>query len=558
MFLLDWFRSFLPLRNPIGFGVADFIELAAVVLLVLLLLARARLELSLTRLANRTGWCMLILGALPVALRVAMLLHYPVPTPSGADDFSHLLVADTLRHCRLANPSHPMHRFFESVFTLQQPAYASIYPLGPGLVMAIGWILFGHPWAGVVISVAAFSALCYWMLLGWTTPGWALAGAALAVMEFGPLRYWMNTYWGGAVSAAAGCLIFGTLPRLREHGRTRDALLLGAGFGLQLLSRPFEAALLTPCIALFFLPDARRFFRPLAVAALATLPATALILAQNWQVTGSWTTMPYQLSRYQYGVPTTFTTQPTPLPHRNLTQQQKLDYDAQVAVHGPERETIGRYLSRLPERVRFYRFFFFVSLYLALPLFVPAMRGWRFLWLGLTLAFMALGTNLYPYFYPHYIAAVTCLLVLAGVIALERLSRLQVRGRAAGAELARLIVILCAAHFLFWYGVRLFGIAPALTAYDTWDFVNYGDPEGRIAINRQLEEAPGKQLVFVRYWPAHQFDEWIQNAADIDRARVVWALDLGPAENETLRQYYSDRKAWLLEPDAKPPRLVRY
>ena len=73
------------------------------------------------------------------------------------------------------------------------------------------------------------------------------------MLEFGPLRYWMNTYWGGAVSAAAGCLIFGALPRLRDRGRTRDALLLGAGFGLQLLARPFEAVLLAPCIAIFCL-----------------------------------------------------------------------------------------------------------------------------------------------------------------------------------------------------------------------------------------------------------------------------------------------------------------
>ena len=39
---------------------------------------------------------------------------------------------------------------------------------------------------------------------------------------------------------------------------------------------------------------------------------------------------------------------------------------------------------------------------------------------------------------------------------------------------------------------------------------------------------------------------------------VVWARDLGAAENEKLRRYYPDRTVWLLEPDAKPPRLSRY
>jgi hypothetical protein len=96
-----------------------------------------------------------------------------------------------------------------------------------------------------------------------------------------------------------------------------------------------------------------------------------------------------------------------------------------------------------------------------------------------------------------------------------------------------------------------------VTEYDTWDFVNHGDPEGRIAIDDRLAQAPGRQLVFVRYWPRHRFDAWIGNAADIDRAAVVWALDLGAAENEKLRAYYPDRTAWLLEPDARPPRLTQ-
>ena len=41
MFLFDFFRSFLPLHNPIGFGAADFIELALALLLVSLVLLRA-------------------------------------------------------------------------------------------------------------------------------------------------------------------------------------------------------------------------------------------------------------------------------------------------------------------------------------------------------------------------------------------------------------------------------------------------------------------------------------------------------------------------------------
>jgi hypothetical protein len=61
----------------------------------------------------------------------------------------------------------------------------------------------------------------------------------------------------------------------------------------------------------------------------------------------------------------------------------------------------------------------------------------------------------------------------------------------------------------------------------------------------------------VRYGELHRYHEWIHNAADIDGAPVVMALDLG-MENEQLRTYYPNRTAWLLEPDAMPVRLTPY
>ncbi|HEV2446235.1 MAG TPA: hypothetical protein VGS58_09945, partial [Candidatus Sulfopaludibacter sp.] len=242
MFIFHLFRSLLPLRNPIGFGASDFIELAIAFALVLLMIfSRPFIEPYGQRLARKMGWSLLLLAALPVALRLALVARYPIPTPSVSDDFSYLLLADTLRHFRLANPAHPYSQFFETFFVLQQPAYSSIFPLGQGLMLAIGWMIFGHPWAGVALSEGAFCALCYWMLRAWTTPGWALAGGLLAVIEFGPLSQWMNSYWGGAVSAMAGCLVFGSLPRVLESGRRRDAALLGLGMGVQILSRPYES-----------------------------------------------------------------------------------------------------------------------------------------------------------------------------------------------------------------------------------------------------------------------------------------------------------------------------
>jgi hypothetical protein len=548
--------------RTLGFNASDLVEF--VLALVFVALAWPRVEQYGARLAQKPGWCMAILALLPIVLRLALVPQYPIPTPNVSDDFSYILIADTLRHFRLANPVHPLHQFFETYFVLQQPAYASIFPLGQGLILAIGWTLFGHPWAGVALSISALCALCYWMLRAWTSPGWALVGGLLAVIEFGPLSQWMNSYWGGAGAACAGCLAFGALPRLRETGRTlrgegrtlrgegraRYAMLLGLGIGLAWLCRPYETIFLILSVVLFLLPEWRSMAKPALWAVALAIPALALSLAQNKAVTGSWTTLPYQLSQYQYGVPTTFTFQPTPIPHRTLTREQQLDYEQQSQVH----EMAGNYWLRWAGRIRFYRFFFLAPLYLAIPFFLWRAREWRFAWVLLTILLFSLGTNFYPYFYTHYIAALACLFVLVSVVGLERLSGWN---KQAGS----ILLFLCAAHFVFWYGIHALGdeeLYAALTPFETWDAINHGDPQGRRAINRQLNAEPGRQLVFVRYRPQHQFQEWVHNAADIDRSRIVWARDLGRDENQKLLRYYPDRTAWLLEPDAHPPRLQPY
>src|ERR1700722_1185193 len=203
-----------------GFAASDLVEITLAIAIVALGWRRWIQPLS-QKLAPRTGLCVAILFLLPIALRLALLPQYPIPSPNVADDFSYLLSADTLRHFRLANPTHPLHQFFETFFVLQEPSYQSIFPPGQGLILAIGWTILGRPWAGVAIGIGALCALCYWMLRAWTTPGWALVGGLLAVIEFGPLNQWMNSYWGGAGAACGGCLVFGSLPRLRVDGRPR-------------------------------------------------------------------------------------------------------------------------------------------------------------------------------------------------------------------------------------------------------------------------------------------------------------------------------------------------
>jgi hypothetical protein len=581
------FRTFLAPNNAFGFAAGDLLELALAVLAALFLLASPRLQSwaanlkpveGLQRFARQTGWCMLALFILPIVLRLALLPRSPIPTPSGADDFGYLLLSDTLLHGRLANPSHSLPQFFETNFVIQEPTYSSMFSLGQGFALAFGSLLFGNSWAGVLMSIGLFCSLCYWMLRAWASPVWALTGGILAACMFGPLCYWTNCYWGGAVSASAGCLVFGALPRLRSQHSVRNGALLGIGLSAQLLTRPFESIFLVLSAILYWVVK-YRFWRKqlpsLAATALLVAPAALLILLQNKAVTDAWTETPYMLYRYQYGVPATFTFQRNPIPHRALASDQELDYRAETLVHGEGPETLQKYFGRLAFRLRFLRFFLWAPLYLVLPFFllacisrkpsaetsVCATSSLGFGWVVLTLAIFALGSNFFPYFYPHYIAAVTCLLLLVAVTGLQQLSALRIGNRHPGPALAYLVLLLCAAHFIFWYGMHAFAGDATLTAtgkYEAWDFINYGDPEHRIAINRALAQTTGEQLVFVRYGPRHGFHQWIHNAADIDTSRIVWARDLGSSENEKLLEHYKTRKAWLLEPDAWEPRLVPY
>jgi hypothetical protein len=562
------FSSFLPLENPIGFGASDFIELFLASVLVLFLLVRPGMEAALRSLGERTGWCLLLLAVLTVALRLFLLPHHPIPSPYSHEEFGHLLAADTLRHLRLANPPHPFHRFFETLSVLQEPRYSSFYPIGSGMVLTLGRVIFGHPWAGVVLSSAIFCSLCYCMLRAWTTPGWAFAGGLLAIFQFGPLSQWMNGYAGGAASAVAGCLVFGSLPRLGERGRRRDAAWLGLGLGIGLLTRPYEALLLISSAILFLLPALRkpwefsRLARTAPVLLLAALPAVVLTLSHNKAVTGNWSMSPAALSRYEYGVPAALTFQPDPIPHRELTPQQQNFYKMQISLGGAKPESIGSYLSRLEYRIRWYRFFLLAPLYLALLAFLLSIRGFRDLWLLLTLAVFALGTNFEADFEFQNVAAVASVLVLLSVRGLQQLSRVRLRGRAIGHEAARFIAFLCAAHFLFWYGLHLFetsDLRAAMIPYETWDSIDRPGLDRRIQIEDELARLPGRQLVFVHYSPAHNFqDEWVYNDADVDGARTVWARDRGPAENRALQSYYQSRRVWLLEPDERPPKLSPY
>jgi hypothetical protein len=115
-------------------------------------------------------------------------------------------------------------------------------------------------------------------------------------------------------------------------------------------------------------------------------------------------------------------------------------------------------------------------------------------------------------------------------------------------------------------GIRTFagplGISPNEWPASSWNFVWWGPQnfgQQRAQIETELSSLPGGQLAIVRYSQRHNpFNEWVYNAAEMDQSKVLWAREMDATDNSELLQYYRDRKAWLVEPDATPVRVTPY
>ncbi|HTM49975.1 MAG TPA: hypothetical protein VL285_14885 [Bryobacteraceae bacterium] len=274
------------------------LEFGLVVLAIMAAVARrgggrgslGQIERWFGRLARQKTRAMLVVGLTALIAGGVPRLFEGIPRPQQYDEFSYLLGADTFAHARLTNPTHPMWEHFESFHILQKPTYMSMYQPGQALTLAAGQIIFGHPWFGVWISMAAMCAAICWMLQAWLPPGWALLGGLIAVMRIATFSYWIESYWGGPVAAFGGALVLGALPRLMRKGGWRNSLLLGAGVAILANTRPFEGlALAVPVAGLlaWWLVRAPRRWTVLAPATLVLCIAGAAMLHYNHAVTGN-------------------------------------------------------------------------------------------------------------------------------------------------------------------------------------------------------------------------------------------------------------------------------
>lgn len=240
-------------------------------------------------------------------LMVANFLHEPIPRVH--DEFSYLLISDTLTSARVSNPSPPLPEFFDTFHVLMHPSYVSKYFPAQGLFLAIGQKLTGHPAVGIWLSSALACAATCWMLQVWVGPPWALLGSLMMVVQFGVFSYWSQSYWGGMVAALGGALFFGAARRLWDHFAWQNAIWLAVGVVILVNSRPFEGllAVLPGSLLLLWRFWRKRSRNQVAFWRSFALPAGAILLigaaatsAYNRSITGSLWKTPYILHEEQY------------------------------------------------------------------------------------------------------------------------------------------------------------------------------------------------------------------------------------------------------------------
>jgi hypothetical protein len=389
---------------------------------------------------------------------------------------------------------------------------------------------------------------------------------------------WGGTYWGGGVAMLGGALTFGGLRHLLNRPRTSHSVLLAFGLAVMANSRPFEglvASLPVLAVLVWWLLadqtfDPRTRLTRVVAPMLAVLGMAAAGMAYyNYRVTGNPWTLPYQAYMATRTWATPFVWQvpePKPRPEsrspENGANQETVRPAEARSIHPVQTIDTEWWFSTLYLRLLTHRSHILSSVlkvatlwafYFGPILSVPLLAlfwgvGDRWNWFaivtgGLTLLAVLLTTIAWP----NYVAPAAPLVFVVAVQGSRQLGLCRGRADRVGRHWIPTMLVLS-----LLYLILLTLLFPPLMKELRWG-------ESRAKVQAELERVDGRHLVLVRYNVGHVwYKEWVQNKADIDGAKVVWARELAPDSNRMLLEYFKDRHAWLLEPDREPPILVPY
>ncbi len=299
---------------------------------------------------------------------------------------------------------------------------------------------------------------------------------------------------------------------------------------------------------------------------LALFPAFAVVAAaglftcyQNLRVTGSPWRIPYQEYQRQHGVPQPLVLSPGLIVQLSRHAEIRDDQETQLRLHNRVRMPLGFARKTAGSLRTIWRVC--VGFLLLLPVLWtwPLRRSPAFLTAASALLLRFASHCLYGFYYGQYDAPVAAAWMLLIVLGWQRMREWRWRGRPTRLALSRtLAVAVVLSPCPLYFARAAEPIWPALHGWNDGFERECRDHDRRGEVLACFERQRSPQLLIVHYRePGHYtVYEWVYNSADLNSQHVLWARDMGPSENRALMAYYSDRTAWLIEPDEHPVRIT--
>lgn len=477
------------------------------------------------------------------------------PIPIVHDEFSYILLGETIASGRLANPAHEFKEYFETLHVLSSPTYGSKYFPAQGLLIALG-ICLGNPFIGIWLSYAVATVCVVWGLESFLDRTQAFFGGLLFGLHPSLVYYWGNSYWGGAIPVLFGALATGAAFRIvgGVNGDFRRlaqmGLVFGIGGGGLVLSRPYEGFVLCGALGIImlweFYREKLRLVRLFGVGVVVAVPvlfSIFLLGLYNSKVTGSLFVTPYQQYESNYSQTPIF-----------IFQQQRVDStlkypdkrfrDFDMNIQGAYYHSVrsqNGLLSSLGRKFSIYhKYLIGWSVSLALVIGLMYAVGDFVRW-SVVMLFGAMALAVSTYVQVHYAAPFFPLVWGASVAGLSWLFRRRVWML----KLSAIVVVLV---FLFEHSSY---------SYESFQRQRKTALYLRPRIEALLRLDPHHDVVFVRYGESHDpNNEWVFNGADIDGSDIVWARELNHMRNVRLMEYYSTRISWMLDADSMELRCL--
>lgn len=483
------------------------------------------------------------------------------PAPEVHDEFGILLAADTYASGRLTNPPHPMARFFDTIYVIQQPTYMGKYPPIQGLMLALGKVLTGEFIVGAYVSCGIMAAAILWMLQGFVNLRWALYGTLIAVLQIGIFSYWSHSYWGSTMAVAAGATVLGATVRILRQPKSLDSIVLAVGLIILANARPYDglAAAIVPMLALLWKGwtvsgDARLILvRRVAIPCTIILALGAVWMGyNNHRVTGNALKMAYQAHSEQYMIVPAFLWQ-------RIADDKKSYSHESLRVHHEEWEVPFYQTQRslrgfLLTRARFldHIWSFYANWVLTIPIVVglclAIKRPYSIAVASMICVFAA--TMLTTWSADRFVSPVGSVFFLLVTLGMRQLAKVCMNSRIQSSIIASVPVLIL---------VMMLGFQKQVITPDRASV--HPMKQRRVEVLQRLTEEAGQDLVFVRSTPRpDSYFEWVYNGANIDQQGVVFARYRSVEDNLNLIAYYANRRVWLLDVGANndPVQLKAY